>query len=93
MPVDSWKLLEWARLDPIGPAVWLRFDAQLAACIRKIGRIPKVYRYNPKPFRSVRINNFPYRIYFIEEQHEIVVHVVADLRRDPMKLSARLRLN
>ena len=60
-------------------------------CELLIRRAPELCSYYDRPFRSARIERFPYRLIFREEEDRIVVVCVMYLDRRPGYWKDRIR--
>lgn len=65
------------------------FMLSLEAAIASISRNPGQYRTVYKNVRRITLQRFPYSIFFIDMQSEVIVLAVMHARRDPARWQRR----
>ena len=67
----------------------LKFLRCVAASISSINRSPKIFPAVYKGIRRTLIRKFPYAIFYILEEHRIIVLAVLHVRRHPIRWQSR----
>ncbi len=84
LPEADLELKEaWAKYDGIRPELGLRFAEPVADAVERIATTPLSYAVLEKGRRRAGIHRFPYGLFFLAEEHRIVVVACFHGRRDP----------
>ena len=69
----------------------LAFLDEFEAVVERILMCPRAWTSVSTNQRRCLFRRFPYSVLYAQKEHEILVTAVMDLRRDPVRLSKRLR--
>ena len=74
------------RVPGLGSDFLLPVDAALGAILRSPQQFPRVHRI----VRRILIRRFPYEVFFIEDDEEIIVLAVLHAKRNPKRWQERI---
>jgi plasmid stabilization system protein ParE len=75
-----------ARYLDVAPNVGDNFNNSVQDALDRICMQPLAYPVAIRDVRSIRLEHFPYRLYYRVVDQSVVVHVIFHLSRDPEKL-------
>ncbi|MDX2128432.1 MAG: type II toxin-antitoxin system RelE/ParE family toxin [Chloroherpetonaceae bacterium] len=86
---DLDEIINWynERSFELGDKFYLVFKKKLDLIFQN----PKIYRKSYKKIRRATINQFPYGIYFIHDDEEIIVLAILHFKRSPKLIFSRLK--
>jgi len=61
------------------------------AAISKIKSNPLKYRVVHNPLRKVAVERFPYRVFYLVQENNVIVTATFHVRKDPRELDIRVQ--
>lgn len=72
------------------PGLGIRLFNEIDNAVSRIVLMPQAWSKTGTHSRRCLINGFPYGIYYVAEEREIIVTAIAHLHRDPQKYENRI---
>lgn len=87
--IDVENATEWyeAQKSSLGS----KFYHEFLICLYKLVDSPQHYGYAYKDFRQIVLPTFPYKIIYLINNNEVIVHAVFHVSRNPKQLRKRLK--